>query len=1060
MPIKPRDVPMPVNTTLTDTEGFVWDIQSNSNLNPELGITNGTSDAFDGGMRLRVNGVAVNPQNASVDGREVNTQPVVIGGIVVQRSILVSDAQVSATGFARFLDSFTNTTGAEVTITVETGTNSGADGNLQFPITRSLDTVLDNFDVGFTTSDGAIDGSGDPRVMIAYGTVNSLNSLPADATVVGDEITITHRITLRPGETRSLLQFATQSDTNTEAAGDLDDFTTDAVGLLGLDAPTGLSREEMLSIVNYTKFDQIVDPLDLRDSEGNLWSIGRNGTISSADGALNDFSLPSFSENFATFAGAARNEAENSVTVTNTDGTGTLPGSVTNEYTALEGLGVIRLLVTFDNTAGSNVLFAGFSELAGGPNGSQLVAQVLGGFNNQVTGVVIDDSISGSGGSVPAASVVWGAINAGDAFSLAADTLLNSHGNVMLAGGQVHTFVHFLAVNDTGIAALADLIRFNNPGPELLAYMSAAEVAALRNFDIAEFQGRLQEVLGADGVDDEITGHIWGDSIVSGSGDDVIAALASDDIVRGGIGDDEIDGGDGADSLFGGTDVDNLIGGTGNDQMFGEDGDDLLLGQAGNDLLYGGEENDRMYGGGGADHVDGSFGLDTLWGNIGDDTVFGGGSADDLLGGIGIDSLVGGTGTDELFGGGGNDTLYGDTENDVLNGGTGTDSLFGGANDDVLNGDTGNDTLNGDAGNDGLFGGDDADVLSGGTENDTLGGGTGDDTLNGDDGNDSLEGGDNADSLVGGSNDDQLFGGNGADRLFGGGGNDSLTGGLATDTGTNRLFGGQGSDSYFITSTRDQVTEVAGGTGTDAVFSDISYTLGADVENLTLTGIAPLNGTGNALANRINGNSGDNILDGGAGADTMEGGLFNDIYIVDNALDVVNEAAGFAQGTDTVRSTVTYTLSDNVENLEFQGSAAISGTGNDQANVITGNGQSNILNGGLGSDTLTGGSGPDAFVFSTALGATNIDHITDFGRAADKIHLDDAIFTAFTPGNVGGGRFINGTVALQTDDQLLYDLATGTLRYDADGSGLWASSVVIAVFDDLVPLSAGNFLII
>jgi hypothetical protein len=97
------------------------------------------------------------------------------------------------------------------------------------------------------------------------------------------------------------------------------------------------------------------------------------------------------------------------------------------------------------------------------------VGQVQGGFNNQVTGVVIDDSISGSGGTVPAAAVVWGAINANDSFTLNADTLLNTHGSFTLGGVGIQTFVYFLAVNDTGIAALADLFRFATPGPELLA---------------------------------------------------------------------------------------------------------------------------------------------------------------------------------------------------------------------------------------------------------------------------------------------------------------------------------------------------------------------------------------------------------------------------------------------------------------------------------------------------------------------------------------------------------------------------------------------------------------
>src|SRR3569623_1466630 len=101
---------------------------------------------------------------------------------------------------------------------------------------------------------------------------------------------------------------------------------------------------------------------------------------------------------------------------------------------------------------------------------------------------------------------------------------------------------------------------------------------------------------------------------------------------------------------------------------------------------------------------------------------------------------------------------------------------------------------------------------------------------------------------------------------------------------TNTLTGGLGDDTYVI-STGDVVVEAANA-GTDTVVSDVTYTLAANVENLTLTGTEEINGTGNAL---------DNILDGNSVANEIMGGDGNDTYYI-SAGDAVSELAN--NGTD------------------------------------------------------------------------------------------------------------------------------------------------------------------
>lgn len=233
-------------------------------------------------------------------------------------------------------------------------------------------------------------------------------------------------------------------------------------------------------------------------------------------------------------------------------------------------------------------------------------------------------------------------------------------------------------------------------------------------------------------------------------------------------------------------------------------------------------------------------------------------------------------------------------------------------------------------------------------------------------------------------------------------------------------------------------------TNIDLVKSSVNYSLPANVENLTLTGTSAINGTGNELNNNLKGNSaanqlsggfGNDILNGGAEADTLIGGLGNDNYIVDNSGDVVTENLG--EGTDKVSSSVTYTLSSNVENLTLTGAVAIDGTGNNLANRIVGNAADNQLDGGTGANVLTGGLGADSFKFTTS---GHVDRITDFNVIDDTLRLENSIFTALTTtGTLAASQFRVGASAEDADDYIIYNSTTGKLLYDADGNGAGAA---------------------
>ncbi|MDQ3478011.1 MAG: hypothetical protein M3438_02430 [Pseudomonadota bacterium] len=166
-----------------------------------------------------------------------------------------------------------------------------------------------------------------------------------------------------------------------------------------------------------------------------------------------------------------------------------------------------------------------------------------------------------------------------------------------------------------------------------------------------------------------------------------------------------------------------------------------------------------------------------------------------------------------------------------------------------------------------------------------------------------------------------------------------------------------------------------GGAGTDTL-SNIEDVSGSEFAD-TITGSRFNNSlSGRGGDDTLIGGEGADRLRGGTGADTMTGGAGKDIYDVDDIGDVVVELAD--EGTaDLVVSSITYTLTENVERLTLTGSSAIDGTGNASANVIVGNSGANTLTGGDGNDTLNGGAGADTMVGGLGNDTYFVDDIGD-----------------------------------------------------------------------------------
>jgi len=637
--------------------------------------------------------------------------------------------------------------------------------------------------------------------------------------------------------------------------------------------------------------------------------------------------------------------------------------------------------------------------------------------------------------------------------------------NNLLTGNDGNNSLDGSSGNDTLIGGAGDDSYYVDSQTDIVTENANAGVDTVYAYNTGHTLGSNVENLTLTGyyalvgqgnsLDNVITGNVGDSTLVGGTGNDTYVLLNNTTVIteNASAGTDTVQIGM---NYTLGTNLENLtltgtnsivgVGNAYNNIMTDNNAASTLSGGLGNDT-YVVQNSDTIITentGEGTDTVQSSINY-TLNSNVENLTVTGSGN----LNGTGNslnNLLTGNNATNTLV------TLSG---NDTLDGGAGADSMYGGTNDDTYIVDNLGDLVfeNASEGTDSVqssvsysLGSNVENLVLTGASNLNGTGNSLSNTLTGNAGNNALDGGTGADTLIGGQGDDTYVVDNASDVI-------TETSGQGTDTvqtsiswtlasnlenitllGTNALTGtgnsanniltslnnapstlsgGTGNDTYIIKNAITNIVE-SSGAGTDTVQIGTIYTLGANLENLVLTGVENINGFGNSLANTITGNFGNNSLDGGTGNDTLIGGLGDDIYVVDSNSDIITENSG--EGIDQVFASTTYTLSSYVENLTLTGTSNLNGTGNIYSNLITGNAGKNslvgadgddTLDGGVGADTLVGGIGNDLYIVDNTLDVL----VENGGEGIDSVRANASYILAnyFENLTLVGSDSINGT---------------------------------------------------
>lgn len=633
--------------------------------------------------------------------------------------------------------------------------------------------------------------------------------------------------------------------------------------------------------------------------------------------------------------------------------------------------------------------------------GGQFTDKLLGGADNDdIDGGAGNDTIDlGSGDDIARWSVGDGVdtINGGSGTDTFEMTLSAASEDLILSEvGGLLRFTSGLGVVQNLDLDDIEVVRINaGNGPDSFLMNN------LRNTDVRTFifdlagstpgtaDASIDTISFQYGEGDDVLVFIDGNTSTTGTVNVRNAGSSDTVIALGGEGDDSLDAG-GMESVAA-----TLNGGEGNDTLVAG-GDHDLNGDSGNDLIFASSTIGMLDGGDGIDTIDFTAKTAGISYTMADGFIAVSHYATKF------EIAIMSSGADTVTGTASSETMRGNGGNDWFRGFGGADSLDGGADSDSIEGGAGADTLIGGAGNNTLVGGTGSDLYVVSSSTDTF-------IESANQGRDTIQSSLSFDmSGLANFEDLRLTGtaatakGNSVANLITGNSSaNTIDGGAGADT----MEGGDGSDVYIVDSSGDVVTEAAN-KSTDRVETILGYTLGANLENLTLKGSGDVNGKGNTLANAITGNSGKNSITGSDGNDTLKGG----------------------SGFDT-----------------------LSGGNNDDR-----------LYGGLNNDRLTGGSGKDNFYFDTALdGKFNVDTITDFKPVDDTIRLENAVFTGLATGTLASAAFRANTSgqAQDTSDRIIYETDTGALYFDRDGTGS-AVRIEFAILDTKPAITNADFVIV